>query len=90
MCSLNLNERTDFATETFSDHGKGNRPMKATWPAWYPTRTLQEWEKARAHWVPSVSREPGKDVDRPVISHSKRKNKNKSDKFEMSKKFFVQ
>jgi N-sulfoglucosamine sulfohydrolase len=63
--------------------------MKAAWPPWYPTRTLEEWEKARAVWVHYVFREPGKDVDRPVISHSKRKNKKKSDKFEKSKKSFV-
>jgi hypothetical protein len=64
--------------------------MKAAWPAWYPTRAPEEWEKARVLWVPYVFREPGKDVARPQISHSKRKNKKKSDKFERSKKFFVQ
>ncbi len=63
---------------------------KYGWPAWYPTRTLEEWEKARELWVPYVFREPGKDIIRPEITHSKRKNKKKNDKFEKSKKLFVE
>ncbi|MDF7824807.1 sulfatase [Pontiellaceae bacterium B12227] len=45
------------------------------WPAWYPTRTLEEWEKARAEWEPYVMRGPEEKVARPQISHSKRKKK---------------
>ena len=40
------------------------------WPAWYPTRTLPEWEKARALWEPYVFRKPLAKVRRPVIPHT--------------------
>ncbi|MFC1764913.1 sulfatase [Planctomycetota bacterium] len=43
------------------------------WPAWYPTRTLEEWEKARALWAPYVFRGPTEKVSRPSISRSKEK-----------------
>ncbi len=43
------------------------------WPAWYPTRTLAEWEKARALWEPYVFRGPTENVPRPAISYSKKK-----------------
>lgn len=46
------------------------------WPAWYPTRTLEEWKKARAKWDPYVMRGPSEKVPRPSISHSKKKKKN--------------
>lgn len=46
---------------------------KYGWPAWYPTRTLEEWEKARALWEPYVFRGPTENVPRPQISHSKKK-----------------
>ena len=46
---------------------------KYGWPAWYPTRTLAEWEKARAQWEPYVLREPTEDVRRPSTVHAKRK-----------------
>lgn len=45
------------------------------WPAWYPTRTLEEWEKAREQWRPYVFREPTEKVARPVISIPKKKKK---------------
>ena len=50
---------------------------KNGWPAWYPTRTLEEWEKARALWEPYVMREPTEKIPRPSISHSKKKKKAK-------------
>ncbi len=50
---------------------------KHGWPAWYPTRTLAEWEKARALWVPYVLRKPSENVPRPSIAHSNRKKKKK-------------
>ena len=43
------------------------------WPAWYPTRTLDEWKKARDRWEPYVMRGPGEKIPRPSISHSKKK-----------------
>jgi hypothetical protein len=45
------------------------------WPAWYPTRTLEEWEQARAAWGPYVSRSPTDKIPRPQIVHSKAKKK---------------
>ena len=47
------------------------------WPAWYPTRTLAEWKRARELWAPYVFRDPGEVVPRPTISHSRKKNKAK-------------
>ena len=43
------------------------------WPGWYPTRTLEEWKKARALWEPYVMRGRTDKVPRPVISHSRKK-----------------
>jgi len=48
------------------------------WPAWYPTRTLEEWEKARAQWEPYVMRGPSESVPRPQISHSRKKKAKKT------------
>ena len=45
------------------------------WPAWYPTRTQDEWEQARAAWGPYVFRCPTEKVPRPKIVHSKKKRK---------------
>ena len=39
-------------------------------PPWYPTRTLAEWEAARALWEPWVFREPGEKLRRPTIPHT--------------------
>lgn len=47
------------------------------WPAWYPTRTLEEWEKARATWEPYVMRGPEEKVERPTLVYSKKKPKKK-------------
>ena len=47
------------------------------WPAWYPTRTLEEWEQARAAWGPYVFRGPTDKVPRPQIVHSKKKKRKK-------------
>ncbi|MCA9031442.1 MAG: sulfatase [Planctomycetaceae bacterium] len=41
------------------------------WPAWYPTRPLAEWQKAREQWEPYVFREPNQKVPRPKISFTK-------------------
>lgn len=37
------------------------------WPKWFPTRTLEEWEKARSIWAPYVNRAPTKRMARPNI-----------------------
>ncbi len=47
----------------------------AGWPAWYPTRTLEDWEAARVRWEPYVMRGPDEKVARPAISYSKKKKK---------------
>lgn len=43
------------------------------WPAWYPTRSLEEWEKARKLWEPYVFRGPDEKVARPNITTPKKK-----------------
>ncbi|MEM1062469.1 MAG: sulfatase, partial [Planctomycetota bacterium] len=48
------------------------------WPAWYPTRTLEEWETARALWEPYVMREPGENVARPELTFSTKRRKKSS------------
>ena len=45
-------------------------------PGWYPTRTLDEWKKARALWTPWVFRSVDSKMKRPLIAHTK-KNKKK-------------
>ena len=37
------------------------------WPSWYPTKTLQEWQKAREKWEPYVMRSATEDIPRPEI-----------------------
>ncbi len=44
-------------------------------PPWYPTRTLAEWEKARALWEPYVFRGPSEKVARPTISYTQKQKK---------------
>lgn len=51
---------------------------KSGWPAWYPTRTLQEWEKAQALWEPYVFRGPTDSVRRPTIVRAKKKQPGKA------------
>jgi arylsulfatase A-like enzyme len=41
-------------------------------PSWFPTRTLEEWKKARDLWTPWVFREPNSKIKHPVISHTKK------------------
>tara|TARA_R110002049_G_scaffold285698_1_gene466652 strand:+ start:13073 stop:14629 length:1557 start_codon:yes stop_codon:yes gene_type:complete len=50
---------------------------KYGWPAWYPTRTLEQWEQAVTLWQPYVFRGPTDKVERPVLVHAKKKNKKK-------------
>lgn len=45
------------------------------WPSWYPTRTLVEWQKARAAWEPWVFRSTDSKMERPVIANEKPKKK---------------
>jgi hypothetical protein len=43
------------------------------WPAWYPTRTLEEWEKTLAIWEPYVMRDANDNMRRPDVVHTKKK-----------------
>ena len=45
------------------------------WPAWYPTRTLEEWKAARALWEPYVMRPADVTMPKPSTVFSKKKNK---------------
>jgi N-sulfoglucosamine sulfohydrolase len=46
-------------------------------PGWFPTRTLDEWKKARDLWTPWVFRPADSKMKRPVISHTKKNKKKK-------------
>lgn len=50
---------------------------KSGWPAWYPTRSLEQWEDAVKKWEPYVFREPTEKVERPSLCHKHRKFKGK-------------
>ncbi len=39
-------------------------------PAWYPTRSLEEWQVARKTWEPWVFRSPDDTMKRPEIPHT--------------------
>lgn len=53
---------------------KENYNFKKTgWPAWYPTRTLKDWEIAKKKWEPFVFRPPNKKQLRPDITIPKKK-----------------
>ncbi|HID78776.1 MAG TPA: hypothetical protein EYP56_22625 [Planctomycetaceae bacterium] len=52
---------------------------KYGWPAWYPTRTLEEWKKARALWQPYAFRGPAENMPRPSIAHSRRRKRSTPD-----------
>lgn len=41
-------------------------------PGWYPTRTLEEWQRVRKMWEPWVFREPTSSLKRPVIPYTKK------------------
>ncbi|MGI9240664.1 MAG: sulfatase family protein [Verrucomicrobiales bacterium] len=41
-------------------------------PGWYPTRTLEEWEKARELWRPYVFRGAAEKIARPKIPFTKK------------------
>ncbi|MDM4017539.1 sulfatase family protein [Roseiconus lacunae] len=41
-------------------------------PPWYPTRSLEQWKKAREIWEPWVFRDPGSKQKRPVIPHTRK------------------
>ncbi len=68
-------------TAVMDDWVKNNKDkydfVRHGWPAWYPTRTLAEWEKARAAWDPYVFRKPTERVPRPVLAHSNKKKRAK-------------
>ena len=53
---------------------------KYGWPAWYPTRSLEDWEQARSMWERYVFRGPSENVPRPAIAHSKKKARRKPGK----------
>ena len=66
---------TPTVGEWVERNAKNYNFSKSGSPAWYPTRTLEEWKKARALWEPYVFRSPTEKVPRPVISFTKKKKK---------------
>ena len=63
----------DVVDEWVHANGKEFDFNKYGWPAWYPTRTLSEWEKARKQWEPYVFRGPNEKIARPVLVHPRKK-----------------
>jgi hypothetical protein len=45
---------------------------KHGWPAWYPTRTLEDWQAARSTWEPYVFRTPDAPANRPSVVYPKK------------------
>ncbi len=41
-------------------------------PGWYPTRTLEEWQRVKAMWAPWLFREADAKMKRPVIPFTKK------------------
>ena len=68
---------TDTVDQWVEQNGTKYDFNKTGWPAWYPTRTLEEWEKAVALWEPYLFRGPTEKVDRPSIVRSVKKKKKK-------------
>ena len=59
--------------------------LKTGWPAWFPTRSLESWEDARAKWEPYVYRAPDEKVARPVLSIKPKKQKKNRKKLQKAK-----
>ncbi|MDA0284610.1 MAG: sulfatase [Planctomycetota bacterium] len=51
---------------------------KHGYPGWFPTRSLADWQQARAIWEPWVFRDPHSAMQRPQITHSTKKPTRKS------------
>jgi len=58
---------TPTVGEWAEKNGRNYDYKKHGWPSWYPTRTLEEWEKVRKVWEPYVFRGPNENVKRPDI-----------------------
>ncbi|NNJ26866.1 sulfatase family protein [Alienimonas chondri] len=63
---------TPTVGEWCEEHGKDYDMLRYGAPAWYPTRTLAEWETVREMWEPWVFREPTSKMKRPTIPHTKK------------------
>ncbi len=64
--------------EWVETHGKEYDFNTVGWPAWYPTRTLEEWQKTRDAWEPWVFRSVDDPMVRPTLVHSANKKKTKA------------
>jgi arylsulfatase A-like enzyme len=51
-------------------NSKSHNFLRVGFPSWYPTRTLEEWKRAREMWKPWVFRAPDSKMKRPVIPHT--------------------
>ncbi|MEM7013695.1 MAG: sulfatase/phosphatase domain-containing protein, partial [Verrucomicrobiota bacterium] len=65
-----------FTVDEWVNANKENYDFNtAGWPAWYPTRTLEEWEEVRKKWEPWVFRDPLAEMDRPSFVLNSRRQK---------------
>ncbi len=76
LCESQIGKVVGWAIDWVEANGKSYDFNRFGWPAWYPTRSLQDWEQARALWELYVFRSPTNKVPRPEIVHSKKKKKN--------------
>lgn len=61
---------------------------KVGWPAWYPTRTLEEWQKVRDQWEPWVFRSPTSDYPHPKTTLKAKKSKKPPHKIDHNSPYF--
>lgn len=60
-----LNELNNWRENVINDKRVTEEFRNGGWPATYPTRSLEEWERVLELWQPWVFREVGSDVERP-------------------------
>lgn len=61
-----LKALNDWRENVINDQGVTEEFRKGGWPATYPTRTLEQWEKVLELWQPWVFRSPGSEVKHPA------------------------
>lgn len=73
-------EKQDGKVDDWVHANQANHDFNtAGWPAWYPTRSLEQWQAARKQWEPWVFRSTDSEMQRPVLVHPKRKPRPKTD-----------
>ncbi|MEM7479370.1 MAG: sulfatase [Planctomycetota bacterium] len=67
---------THETVDNWFEANRNNYDFAVTgWPAWYPTRTLEQWRAAKQKWEPWVFRSVDDPMERPVIVTPNKKKK---------------